>query len=249
MTTKNQIQSKNDTTEEEVENSSGDDRSEILEKLDSLSEILRNDVESVSPNDTFKLIDEWHSLIKKSKGMESKEIASGLKELQKLLQQDDAGHDIGELLSHLGTQTSEMASEAEKGLKNPLKHLGKQLSKVGTSLSKEDDKYHLEELDSLVDTIAQGVDKIDSNSSIGDINKWYDLLNDSDDKDLKTIASELKKLNHLLKGDKTKSTDISKKLIQLGEQTIDVAPMANRGFRGAIKTLGKALTKLGKSID
>jgi cob(I)alamin adenosyltransferase len=240
---------KNETTQELEKSSGTDEHSEKLEKLDSLSEILKSDIESMTPDAAFKVIDEWHSLVKKSKGVESKEIASGLKELQKLLQQDDAGHDIGELLSHLGTQTTEIAAEAEKGLKKPLKHLGKQLSKLGISLAKEDDKHHLEELETLTEAIDQDVEKLDSKSLIGDIDQWYSLLHDSDDEDLKTIASELKKLNHLLKGSKAKSTDISEKLIQLGEQTIDAASMANRGFRGAIKTLGKALTKLGKSIE
>jgi hypothetical protein len=244
MTTKTQ-----DTAKKVEKSSDVADHSEMLEKLDSLAEVLKNDVESVTPDAAFKLIDEWHSLVKKSQGSESKEIASGLKELHKLLQQDDAGHDIGELLSHLGAQTSEMASEAEKGLKNPLKHLGKQLSKVGISLAKEDDKHHLEELDTLIDSIDQDIDKINTKSSMGDIDQWYDLLHKSEDEGLKTIAGELKKLNHLLKGSKTKSTDISEKLVQLGEQTIDASSMANKGFRGAIKTLGKALTKLGNSIE
>ena len=67
--------------------------------------------------------------------------------------------------------------------------------------------------------------------------------------DLKAIAKELKKLKDLLKGGKAKGSDISEKLIQLGEHTVDAASMANRGFKGAIQTLGKSLTKLGKSIE
>lgn len=248
MVVKKQVQSKQDV-EKESEQNPADDHSELLEKLDSLSEVLEGDVSSVEPDAAFKLIDEWHGLIQKTKGADFKEVASGLKELQELLKGEDAGHDIGELLSHLGTQTNKMADDAEKGLKNPLKHLGKQLSKVGMSLTKEDDRHQLEELNSLVESLDQDVAKIDSKSSLGDIDQWSELLHKCEDDDLKAIAKELKKLKDLLKGGKAKGSDISEKLIQLGEHTVDAASMANRGFKGAIQTLGKSLTKLGKSIE
>ena len=234
---------------ESDKNTGSDDQSELLGKLESLSEALENDVSSVAPDAAFTLIDEWHTLVQKSKGSDFKEVASGLKELQKLLQQDDAGHEVGELLSHLGALTSEMSSDADKGFKRSLKHLGKQLSKVGMSLAKEDDRHHLEELDSLVETLDQDVEKINTKSSMGDLDRWSDLLHKSDDDDLKAIAKDLKKLKDALKGGKAKGSDISKMLIQLGEQTAEASSMANRGFKGVIQTLGKSLTKLGKSIE
>ncbi len=254
MAATKQSQHKQDATKEsdkkESDKSTGaDDHSELLEKLDSLSEALENDVSSVAPDAAFTLIDDWHSLVQKTKGADFKEVATGLKELQKLLQQDDAGHEVGELLSHLGTLTSDMAADADKGLKKSLKHLSKQLSKVGMSLVKEDDRNHLEELDSLVETLDQDVKKIDSKSSMGDLDRWTDLLHKSDEDDLKAIAKDLKKLKDALKGGKAKGSDISEMLIQLGEQTAEASSMANRGFKGAIKTLGKSLTKLGKSIE
>ena len=254
MAATKQSQQKQDAAKESSKKDSdksmgADDHSELLGKLDSLSEALENDVSSVAPDAAFALIDEWNSLVQKSKGAEFKEVSSGLKELQKLLQQDDAGHEMGELLSHLGTQTSEMAADADKGLKKPLKNLGKQLSKVGMSLAKEDDRNHLEELDSLVETLDQDAEKIDSKSSMGDLDRWTDLLHKSDDDDLKAIAKDLKKLKEALKGGKAKGSDLSEMLIQLGEQTTDASSMANRGFKGAIQTLGKSLTKLGKSIE
>lgn len=259
MSTTKQAQTQQDAAKEpdkkeldkkESEKSAGtDDHSELLEKLDGLSEALDNDVSSVAPDTAFALIDEWHSLLQKVKGAELKEVASGLKELKKLLQKDDAGHEVGELLSHLGTQTSEMAADSDKGFKKSLRHLGKQLSKIGMSLVKEDDRNHLEEIDSLTQSLDQDVKKIDSKSSMGDLDRWADVLHKSDDDGLKSIAKDLKELKHLLKGSKTKGDELSKKLIQLGEQTTDAASMANRGFKGAIQTLGKSLTKLGKSIE
>ena len=230
-------------------NSDSDNNSETLQKLASLSEALQNDVSSADPDAAFKLIDEWHDLVNKVKGAEFKEIARGLKEVQKLLQQDDAGHDLGELLSHLGALTSDSASEAEKGLKNPLRLLGKQLSEVGISLSKEEDKHHLEALGSLVETLDQEASTIDSKSSVDEIEQWHDLLHKSEDDSLKSIAGKLKDLKKLLKGTKTKGADISEVLIELGEQTTEAASIASRGFKGAIRELGKALIKFGKSIE
>ena len=254
MATTKQSQSKQGATKESDKKESdkhtgSDDHSELMEKLDSLSEVLDGDVSSVAPDAAFALIDEWHSLVQKTKGADFKEVASGLKELQKLLGEEDAGHEVGELLSHLGTQTSEMSADADKGLKRPLKHLGKQLSKVGMSLAKEDDRHQLEELDSLVETLDQDVEKIDTKSSTGDLDRWTEVLHKSDDDDLKSIAKGLKKLKDALKGGKAKGSDISEMLIKLGEQTADASSMANRGFKGAIQTLGKSLTKLGKSIE
>ena len=249
MATTKQAQSKQESDKKGADKNTADDRSELAEKLDSLSEALENDVSSVEPKSAFALIDEWHTLVQSCKGAEFKEIASGLKELQKLLKQDDAAHEMGELLSHLGTQTTEMATDADKELKKSLKHLGKQLSKVGMSLTKEDDRNHLEELGSLVESLDQEAEEIDSKSSMGDIDRWTDLLHKSDEDGLKSIAKDLKELKRLLKGSKTKGSEISEKLIGLGEQTTDAASMANRGFKGAIKALGKSLTKLGESIE
>ena len=253
MATTKQAQSKQKAVKEPdkkgADRNTADDRSELTEKLDSLSEVLANDVSSVEPEGAFALIDEWHTLVQSSKGAEFKEVASGLKELQKLLKQDDAAHEMGELLSHLGTQTTEMAADADKGIKRSLKHLGKQLSKVGMSLTKEDDRNHLEELGSLLESLDQDVEEIDSKSSMDDIDRWTDLLHKSDEDGLKSIAKDLKELKRLLKGSKTKGSEISEKLIGLGEQTTEAASMANRGFKGAIKALGKSLTKLGESIE
>lgn len=244
MTDKKQSQSKQSSASESKKNST-----DILEKLSSLSGVLEGDVSSVEPDAAFKVIEEWSGIIKKTKGADSKEVASGLKELQELLKGEDSGHELGELLGHLGTQTSKMAADADQGLKNPLKILGKQLSKVGMSLVREDDRHQLEEIHSLVEDLDQDVEEIDAKSSMGDLDKWSEMLQKSDDKDIKTIAKDLKKLKDALKGGKLKGSDISEMLVQLGEQTSEASAVANRGFKGAIQTLGKSLTKLGKSIE
>jgi len=229
--------------------STAKDTSQTSKKLDSLLEALKGDLSSLKTDDSIKMIDEWHSLVQQSKEPEFKEIATGLKDLQKLLKSKDAGHDLGELLSHLGEQTSNIAADADKEIKLPLQNLGKQLAKVGRSLAKEEDQHHLGALDSLVEVLDQDAEEIDSKSASDGIDHWYDLLHKSEDDSLKAIATEIKELKQLLKGKKTKASDLSEKLILMGEQTTKASSLAARGFKGAIQKLGKALTKLGKSLD
>lgn len=223
---------------------------ESTQKLESLSQALQGDLSTLDPDNALETIDEFQSLLKQSKQPEAKEIASGLKDLQKLLKRKEpSGHELGELISHLGEQTTEIATDADKALKTTLQHLGKQLTKVGRSLSKAEDAEQLEDLDELVDTLKQSPDKIDAKASVGEIDRWYDLLHKSDDASLKEIATELKELKQLLKGSKTKGTELSEKLIQLGEKTTAAAATAGRGFKGALQKVGKGLTTFGKSLS
>lgn len=236
--------------EKSTAKSESKDNSEALQKLDSLSEALQSDLSSINSDAVFEMVEDWYSLVHQSKMPEVKEIASGLKELKKLLRQDEVpGHDLGELLSQLGEQTNDAGSDAEKEFRAPLQRLGKQLAKIGRSLAKEEDQQHLEALDSIVDVLKQDPNTVDSESALGEIDRWYNLLHKSEDDSLKAIAHELKGLKQLLKGNKVKSADLSEKLIQLGEQTTEAASSAGKGFKGIIQKLGKALTRFGKSME
>jgi hypothetical protein len=221
------------------------ENSQVLTQLDSLSKAFQGDLSAIDPDTALETVDTFHSLLKHSKQPEAKEMATGLKDLHKLLKRKEpSGHELGELISHLGEQTIEIAADADKGLKAPLQQLGKQLTKIGRSLSKSEDAEHLEALDSLVETLKQTPAK----SSASEIDRWYDLLHKSEDASLKDIATELKALKQLLKGSKTKSDELSEQLIQLGEKTTAVAADAGRGFKGVIQKLGKGLTAFGKSL-
>ncbi|WP_309737736.1 MULTISPECIES: hypothetical protein [unclassified Chamaesiphon] len=228
---------------------SAPDDAQGSQKIASLSQALEGDLSTLDPDTALESIEAFQSLLKQSKQPEAKEIASGLKELQKLLKRPEpSGHELGELISHLGEQTIEIAADTDKALKTPLQHLGKQLTKIGRSLAKAEDSEQLEDLDSLVDTLKQSPDKIDAKASVGEIDRWYDLLHKSEDSSLKEIATDLKALKQILKGSKTKGGELSEKLIELGEKTTASAADAGRGFKGAIQKLGKALTTFGKSL-
>ncbi|MCY7335874.1 MAG: hypothetical protein LH613_06615 [Chamaesiphon sp.] len=223
---------------------------EPAQKLESLSEELQGDLSSIDPDVALKTIDELYSLVHKSKQPEAKEIATGLKELQKQLKRKEpSGHELGELIGHLGEQTSEIAAGAEKELRAPLQRLGKQLVKVGRSLAKAEDLHHLEGLDAVVDILEQDPSKSDPKSAVGEIDRWYDLLHKSEDESLKALATELKQLKQLLKASKTKGADLSEKLIEIGDHTTAAAANAGRGFKGVIQKLGKVLTTFGKSLS
>lgn len=225
------------------------DDAEPTQKLELLSQLLKGEISDIDPNAALKAIDELHSLLLKVKQPEVKEIATMLKELQKLLKQKEpTGHELGELIGHLGEKTSEIATQSEPGLKTPLQHLGKQLNKLGRSLSKAEDLEYLEGLDAIVDILDQKPKKIDLKHAMTAIDLWYEILHKAEDNNLKAIATELKDLKQLLKADKSKAADLSQKLIQIGDLTTATAATAGRGFKGVIQKLGKVLSAFGKSL-
>lgn len=115
--------------------------------LDSLLETLGGDLTAIDTESALGVIDEWHGTLQKSQEPEVKELAKGLKELKQLLKGGKAtGHELGEVLSHIGDQTSDLASEADKGLKTSLQKLGKQLAKAGQALGKAEDKEAAEQI-------------------------------------------------------------------------------------------------------
>jgi hypothetical protein len=225
------------------------DNSQPSQKLESLVKILQGDLSEIDPDAALKTIDEIHKLVDKLKQPAAKEIASGLKELHKLLKRKEpTGHELGELISHLGEQTTNIASEAETEFKPPLQHLGKQLTKIGRSLAKAEDTEQHDALNELVDTLAAEPKQIELKAAIEQIERWYDLLHKSEDPSLQQIATELKDLKKLLKGNKVKAAELSDLLGKVGELTTTAAAAAPRGFKGVIQKLGKALSAIGKSL-
>jgi hypothetical protein len=223
---------------------------ETVQKLDALTQLLKGEISAIDPDAALKTIDELSNLVQKAKQPEAKEIATGLKELQKLLKQKEpTGHELGELIVHLGEQTTQIADRSEVAFKTPLQHLGKQLSKFGRSLSKSGDLEHLEGLDAIVDILEQKPKKIDLKHAITTIDLWYEILHKAEDSSLKAIATELKDLKQLLKSDRTESSvDFSHKIVKIGDLTTAVAATAGRGFKGVIQKLGKVITTFGKSL-
>lgn len=226
------------------------DESADTQELDSLLETLDGDLTTIDTDAALSTIDEWHSTLNKSKEPEFKELASGLKELKQLLKGGKAtGHEIGEVLSHIGDQTADIASDADKGLKTSLSKLGKQLSKAGQAMGKAEDQEAAEQIESLSETLDGDLTKIDTDNAVGTLDHWYGLLHKSDNENLKAIATGLKDLKQILKRKNTKASDIAEALTKIGEQTTEAASEAHRGLKGPIQKFGKLLSKTGKSLE
>ncbi len=241
-----------DSTKKTSQKNAGDTKSDNgdSQELDSLISTLEGDLSALDNDAALSLLDQWYDALHKASESEIKEIATNLKELKKLLKGGKAtGHEIGEILSEIGEQTVDVADDASKGLKTPIKKLGKQLKKIGNSLGKAEDKEHIDHIDSLVETLEGDLTSIDSETAVGVIDEWYNLLHKSDNKNFKKIADELKKLKQLLKHSNAKGADIGEVLSKLGEQTQEAGKEAPRGIKSSVKRLGKLLSKAGKSFE
>lgn len=227
-----------------------DQDASATQELDSLLETLSGDLTAIDTDAALGAIDTWHGTLSKVKEPEIKELATGLKELKQLLKGGRAtGHEIGEVLSHIGHQTSDLASDADKSLKTSLQKLGKQLSKVGQSLGKAENKETAEQIESLSETLEGDLAQIDTDTAIGAIDHWYGLLHKSDNESLKEISNGLKELKQILKRKTASAPDLAAALTKVGEQTTEAASEAHRGLKGPIQKFGKLLSRTGKSLE
>ena len=244
MASKQDPKSNQSTSQSDEQTASADTQS-----LQSLLETLDGDLTSIDTEAALGAIDEWHGTLQKAKEPEVKELASGLKELKQLLKGGKAsGHDIGELLSHIGDQTTDLAADADKGVKASLQKLGKQLSKAGQTLGKAEDQDAVEQIESLSETLEGDLTQVDTETAVGAIDHWYGLLHKSENESLKEISNGLKELKQILKRKNANASDIAEALTKIGEQTTEAASEAHRGLKGPIQKFGKLLSKTGKSL-
>lgn len=222
---------------------------DVQAELDQLLQALEGDLSTIETESALSLVDRWYSSLHKSKP-EVKELASGLKELQKMLKSGKAsGHEISEVLIHISEQTTEFASNAENVLKQPVQRLGKQLRKAGTSIAKAEDQEYHQQLDTLLEKVeSEELTSLDAEEAVGAIDFWYNLLHKAEGEQSKQAANSLKELKQALKRGNAKPETIAKALTNVGEQTTEIASAAPRGFKGAIQKLGKQLTKAGESL-
>uniref|UniRef100_B8HXM2 Uncharacterized protein n=1 Tax=Cyanothece sp. (strain PCC 7425 / ATCC 29141) TaxID=395961 RepID=B8HXM2_CYAP4 len=218
-------------------------------EINAFLEFLQTDPASIDLEAAQSRVNDAYELLHRSKQPEVKEISSGLRELKKQLQSNKAtGHDLAELLEQIGEQTSDMAAEADKGLRSNLKKLGRQLTKLGHSVSKAEDQERLEQLNSLVDLLEEDLDNLDPQAAIAPIDHWYALLHRSDNEQQQQLANSLKELKQALKSNKARGA-LPELLIRVGEQTTAIAAEAGRGFKRPIQRVGKLLNQLGKSLE
>ncbi len=102
-----------------------------------MTEMLEGEeLSSVEPAKAVEMIDPWFNLLNKSDNEQFKALADSLKELKQAVKKSHPKPDaIAEILSRLGEQVGEVASEAPRGFKGHIQKLGKQLSKAAKSLN------------------------------------------------------------------------------------------------------------------
>lgn len=107
-------------TKKETEQKQTQDQFDVNQEVDELLQSMSGNFSEIEAESALGLVEKWYDFLHSFKEPEVKELASGLKELQKLLKSGKAtGHEISEVLIHIGEQTSEYSSNAEKGLKQP----------------------------------------------------------------------------------------------------------------------------------
>ncbi len=108
---------------------------ENIDSINTLTEALDEDLESVDMDAATAAIDLWYGILHKSDDKTSQKIADNLKKLKQLLKPSKTKKtDLGEILAELGEQTIEAASEAPRGIKGAVQRLGKRLSKISKAI-------------------------------------------------------------------------------------------------------------------
>jgi hypothetical protein len=237
-------------TKKETEHKQTQDQFDVNQEIDELLQSMSGNFSEIEAQSALGLVEKWHDFLHSFKEAEVKELASGLKELQKLLKSGKAtGHEISEVLIHIGEQTSEFSSNAEKGLKQPTQRLGKQLRKAGTSIAKAEDQEYHQQMDTLVEKAEnEELTSLDAEEAVEAIDLWYNLLHKTEGEQYQQLANSLKGLKQALKRGNAKPQTIAKALNEVGEQATKIASVAPRGFKGAIQKLGKQLVSAGESL-
>jgi hypothetical protein len=220
------------------------------QQIDELINALNGDLGELQSEQAIALIDEWHGLLHQSKDDGAEVLAGHLKQLRQLVKGNKAsGHDIGEALAELGSETTHIVGDLEKGQKQSVQKLGKQLSRVGNALGKAEDQENIEQIDSLTELVEEDLASVEPQEGIEQIDLWYGLLHKADNDQYKQVAEGLKHLKQVLNRKSADPAEIAEILTQLGEQTTAIAAEAPRGMKGHIQRLGKSLGKSAKDLE
>ncbi len=107
---------------------------ENIDSINTLTETLDEDLDSVDTNVATAAIDQWYAILHKADDKHSQQIADNLKKLKQSLSGKGKKTDLGEVLAQLGEQTIEAAAEAPRGIKGAVQRLGKRLNKISKAV-------------------------------------------------------------------------------------------------------------------
>lgn len=157
--------------------------------------------------------------------------------------------DRQEKSSKAKANTAESRSDA-KGKKDNQSKGGKNDAAKAENADSENEIDEAQELDGLLEIFSEhDIAEIDMDTAAGMIDEWYDILHQSKDEPYKEVAANLKQLKKLLSGKKDQSEEVVELLDELAEQTDDLADEAQRGYKGKLHKLGKALRHASLSIE
>jgi hypothetical protein len=105
------------------------------------------------------------------------------------------------------------------------------------------------DVESLVEVLHGDVTEIESEESIEAIDLWVNFLKGHKEENIKEVSASLKELKKLLKGKKSEASEIAEVLHNLGEQTNAIGDEAERGVKGPLHKVGKALMQAAKKIE
>ena len=143
-----------------------------------------------------------------------------------------------------------MTSQAEKKAKHSAadhEDSTKKASHQGAADAKGD-SADSQELNSLLSTLEGDLTTIDNDAALSLLDEWYSSLHKAKEPEIKEIASSLKDLKQLLKGGKATGHEVGEVLIEIGEQTANIASDADKGLKTPLQKLGKQLKGAGTSL-
>lgn len=125
--------------------------------------------------------------------------------------------------------------------------------KQGETASKKEadtksDSADSQKLDSLISALESDLSAIDNDAALSLLDEWYAPLHKAKDPESKELAASLKELKQLLKGGKATGHEIGEVLMEIGEQTTNVASDADKELKTPLQKLGKHLTKAGTAL-
>lgn len=103
--------------------------------------------------------------------------------------------------------------------------------------------------ESLVEILHSDVTQIESGAAIDQLDLWVNFLKGHKEENVKELSASLKELKKLLKGKKSEASEIAEVLSKLGEQTNAIGDEAERGVKGPLHKVGKALIQAAGKIE
>jgi hypothetical protein len=105
------------------------------------------------------------------------------------------------------------------------------------------------DIESVIEFFHGDITEVESEAGIDSIDEWVDFLKGHKEEGIKELSASLKQLKKLLKAKNADAGEIAEVLNQLGEQTNAIGDDAERGVKGPLHKLGKALISSSHKVE